>query len=687
MLEIRDSATCRSPRKVLRQRWRSRTSDPVVSRRFARVRAVALFTLMLVGGAVVARAGTLDPAVAARLDRPAQAAQRPIAVIIELEGRPDLARIATTVNGLPAGDRPGALALALRSAFERSATNVRTALDHAGAMQIEPLWIAHGFAAQLPPSAVRRLAAQPGVARITLDMQLRAPVRAAPTSMRAVVKRERPAAPSQIYAPPMVDPVAWRGELPSHLNAVGAAAYWQRGVTGKGIVVAVVDSGVDGRDVPLMAKFRGGPHDWFDPYAQRARPFDGVGHGTHVAYVIAGGAATEGGPPVGVAPHSQWIAARIYDDAGLGRLSALHRTYQWVLDPDGRPETADAPAIVNNSWGLPQTVGRCEREFARDFDALRAAGIHVVFAAGNDGPAANTSMSPANNPGVLAIGALTADGKVADQSGRGPSACDGSAYPQAYAPGVNVESIDAAGRVLGEPLRVTGTSFAAALASGVLALLASEDPARPLVQREHDLANALASSDKLPELAKRSPTALTWRPDLGAGDRLEINAQTLQAVLPWTARLLRVEIEARPMSGQIETLSADRVRYVADQAADSKAGSFTLVAHTADKRSWRIVVEPQFGASASTVASRRVSLATRGSEPIELTRAQLAGETAYESIRASQTIRGGRVDVHDDGSVRYTPRTGFRGVDQFVCTLLAADGAARERVQVAVTVR
>jgi hypothetical protein len=82
-----------------------------------------------------------------------------------------------------------------------------------------------------------------------------------------------------------------------------------------------------------------------------------------------------------------------------------------------------------------------------------------------------------------------------------------------------------------------------------------------------------------------------------------------------------------------------------------------------------------------------VSLATRVAEPIDLSRALLAGATSFDSVRTSQTIRGGRVDVQDDGSVRYTPRSGFRGVDQFVCTLLAADGAARERVQVAVTVR
>lgn len=659
------------------------------NRPFARTSAVVVLALAFAGGADVARAGIVDPAVAARLDRPAQAAQRPIAVIIELDGRPDLAALAATLKSRPTAERPGALAAALQAAFARSVPKAQAALARAGAMQVEPLWISHAYAAQLPPNSVRKLAAEPGIARIYLDMQLRAPVRAQPTSMRAVMKRERPDAQprGKTAALAMADPVTWRGELPSHLTALGAAAYWQRGITGKGVVVAVIDSGVDGRDGPLMAKFRGGERDWFDPYGQREQPFDGVGHGTHIAYVIAGGTAVQGGPPVGVAPHAQWIAARIYDDAGLGRVSAVHRTYQWALDPDGRPQTADAPAIVNNSWGLPQTVGRCEREFARDFEALRAAGIHVVFAAGNDGPAPNTSMSPANNPGVLAVGALTPDGKVADQSGRGPSACDGGAYPQAYAPGVDVESIDAASRVLGEPLRVTGTSFAAALASGMLALLVSEDPATPIAQRERELAATLASSDKLPEKARKSPTAVVWRPELGAGDRLEINAQSMQSVLPWTARLARIEIESRPARGQLETLSAERVRYVADRAADAQASSFTIVAHTLDKRQWRIAVEPQFGETEAAVATRRMSLATSGSQPVELTRAQLAGETEFKSIKASQTIRGGRVEVQDDGSVRYTPRSGFRGVDQFVCTLLTADGAPQERVQVAVTVR
>jgi subtilisin family serine protease len=650
---------------------------------------------MLAGGSLPsALAGTIDPALAARLNRPAPQAQRPVAVIVELDNRPDLAALAAGLQARPVRERPGALARDLRAAFDHRAGHVRAALERAGAMQVEALWLAHAYAALLPPKAVAALATEPGVARIRADMQLKAPVRGRDVSMRAALKRRNAdarnaAGEARSAAPAAVDPVAWHAELPAHLNALGAASWWQRGVTGKGVVVAVVDSGVESREAPVMAAFRGGRADWFDPYRQRTRPFDASGHGTHVAYVIAGSAAVAGGPPVGVAPHARWIAARIYDDAGIGSVSAVHRAYQWALDPDGRPDTADAPQIVNNSWGLPQTLGRCDSEFARDFAALRAAGIHVVFAAGNEGPAPGTSISPANNPGVLAVGALGPDGRVLDQSGRGPSACDGAPYPRVHAPGVDIESVDAAGRVLGEPLRVTGTSFAAALASGMLALLASENPGANVDQRERMLEAAL-SADAAAAAPGRSPTALAWRPTLGASGRFELDAGALQRVLPWTAKLARIEIESGPSRGRLETFSADRLRYsaaAADGADPSAPAPFTIVAHTADGRRWRVAVEPQAPAREAAVAQRRLSVATRGGEAVHLTRAQLAGDGTFDAVRASQTVRGGQVDVRDDGSVLYTPRAGFRGVDQFVCTLLAADGAPRERVQVAIMVR
>lgn len=656
--------------------------------------------LALLAVASAAFAGTVEPSLALRAERSQQFGQRPIGIIVELDGRPDLTALAAQLAGRPPAQRPGSLAAQLRLDFERAAPPVRAALERLGAAQIEPLWLPHAYAAQMAPKNLRELAATPGVLRVYADMQLKAPFRRGEVATPATLKR-RLANMNQdatVSTPgPPFDAQGWRGELPTHLAALGVAEYWQRGVSGAGIAVAVIDSGVDGRDRLLMTRYRGGRNDWFDPYREHPWPHDGGGHGTNVAHLIAGGVQNIHGSapvPVGVAPNATWIASRIYDDSGVGRLSAVHRIYQWVLDPDGRAETADAPRIVNNAWGLPQTVGRCELEFARDFAALRAAGIHVVFAAGNEGPAENTSMSPANNPGVLAVGALAPSGQAADQSARGPSACGGGAYPQVLAPGVDIESADPAGRVMGEPMRVTGTSFASALASGMLALLASETPSASLEQRERALAAALAPAPTTAD-SRSAPTALAWRPVLGDSGSLEIDATTLKRMLPWTARLLRIEIEAKPASGRLETLSAERLRYSAepkatDSAEPAAAAPFGLLAHTVDGRRWRIAVEPQrVAAVAGAVPSRRISVVTQEGQAAQLNPAQLAGTTGTEpiNVRASQTIRGGQVTVLDDGSVQYTPRPGFKGVDQFVCTLLAADGAPRSRVQVAVTVR
>ncbi len=77
---------------------------------------------------------------------------------------------------------------------------------------------------------------------------------------------------------------------------------------------------------------------------------------------------------------------------------------QWVLDPDGNPATADAPSIVNNSWAFGKPG--CNLEFQPDLQALRAAGIVPVFAAGNAGPNGATSVSPANYPEAFSVGAV-----------------------------------------------------------------------------------------------------------------------------------------------------------------------------------------------------------------------------------------------------------------------------------------
>ncbi|MBY0429923.1 MAG: S8 family serine peptidase, partial [Rhodospirillales bacterium] len=233
---------------------------------------------------------------------------------------------------------------------------------------------------------------------------------------------------------------------------------------------------VDGAHPDLKARWRGGSNSWFDPYGQHAQPTDMNGHGTHVAGLTVGGAA--GGTAIGVAPDARWIAAKAFDDNGYGTLSGLHLAFQWTLDPDGDPATRDAPDVVNASWGLMGGAGQCNGEFQPDIDALRAAGIVVVFSAGNDGPNSGTSQSPGNNAGALAVGALDSAMTVPDFSSRGPSACDGGLYPALAAPGVAVKTPDLSyGGIFPDAYAlVTGTSFSAPHVSGAVALLASAVP-------------------------------------------------------------------------------------------------------------------------------------------------------------------------------------------------------------------
>jgi subtilisin family serine protease len=266
------------------------------------------------------------------------------------------------------------------------------------------------------------------------------------------------------------------------LQELGVPAAWQAGFTGKGVTVAVVDTGIDIAHPDLAGSFRGGAGDWFDVHGEHDKPMDRHGHGTQIAGLVTGTGAS--GQTLGVAPQARWIGARIYNDRNIGRLSQLHRIMAWLLDPDGKPATPDAPQIVLNAWGLGDRPGQCDDEFASDLRWLRAAGMHVVFAAGNGGPTDNSSVSPANNAAALAVGALDAQGQLAMFSSRGVSACDARPYPDLTAPGELLRTTDLSAGGLPVTTAGTGTSYAAALVSGELALLMQARPELPLSERE-----------------------------------------------------------------------------------------------------------------------------------------------------------------------------------------------------------
>jgi hypothetical protein len=366
------------------------------------------------------------------------------------------------LSALRAADRHqrrAALVEALRARTESSQRAARGFLERSGVTEVRSLWIINALAARVHPSVARALPGVPGVQRLALDQALQAPS----------VSSGSPSTPE------------W------NIAAVHAPALWALGFDGTDVVVANMDSGVDILHPDLQSRWRGGTDSWWDPFRNTATPYDVSGHGTGTMGVLVGGSA--GGSAIGVAPGARWIAAKIYDDMGQSRESVIHEAFQWLLSPSGIPGAPDAPDVVNASWGT-DSVGSCDETFEPDLQALRAAGIVVVFGAGNSGPNPATSIGPANNPDGYAVGSVDQNGAVDSESSRGPSACPGTGvFPDLVAPGVNVKT--AAMSLGGIPQYnvLSGTSLAAPHVAGVMALLAAAFPAATPDTLEETLRN------------------------------------------------------------------------------------------------------------------------------------------------------------------------------------------------------
>lgn len=251
-------------------------------------------------------------------------------------------------------------------------------------------------------------------------------------------------------------------------------------VRGKGIVVAGSDSGVDWQHPALREQYRGkdGNHtyNWFDPWQNQSAPYDESGHGTHTIGSVLG----SGG--IGVAPEATWYAC-----ANLLRNYGSPAYYfdcmQFTLAPHpqgsdpfktGRPDLgAD---ISTNSWGCPPLEGCDPRVLEPGVQALNAAGIFAVFAAGNEGPGCDSLESP---PALYAesfvVGAIDATGNLTDFSSRGPNAMLPTERigPDVLAPGAGVISAWPNGQYY----VASGTSMATPHVAGVVALMWSANPA------------------------------------------------------------------------------------------------------------------------------------------------------------------------------------------------------------------
>jgi serine protease AprX len=291
---------------------------------------------------------------------------------------------------------------------------------------------------------------------------------------------------------------------------VGTRAVQQMlGLTGAGIGVAIIDSGIATWHDDLTSR-----SNTLYPYGDQRvagfvdfvngqlAPYDDDGHGTHVAGIIAGNGYDSNGQKAGAAPDASLVSLKVLDANGGGRISSVIAALDWVLANHAayniRVVNLSVGAAIHESyWTDPLTLAA---------KRLVDAGVVVVAASGNFGknslglPQYGGISAPANAPWVLTVGASStngtpdrADDTVATFSSRGPTYIDWTAKPDLVAPGTGTVSMTASGSTFdlvkaqflvpgsiptaAPPyLTLSGTSMAAPVVSGAVALMLQANP-------------------------------------------------------------------------------------------------------------------------------------------------------------------------------------------------------------------
>jgi serine protease AprX len=276
----------------------------------------------------------------------------------------------------------------------------------------------------------------------------------------------------------------------AYISAIRADKVWNAKpyIQGQGIGVAIIDSGINpnGDLYTNMGVNRQVADIRFNSDYNQS-PSDGYGHGTHVAGIVGGDGSESSGKYIGVAPMVNIINVKVSNDDGSALMKDIVLGLQWVL------ENKDKYNIRVINLSLNSTVAESYNSSPLDaaVEILWFNGVVVVVSAGNKGNGA--IYPPANDPFVITVGAVDdkgtasiTDDKLADFSAYGSSE-NGSVKPDLVAPGVNITArivnlnmglagSHPANKVGSQYFRMSGTSMAAPMVSGTIALLLQDEP-------------------------------------------------------------------------------------------------------------------------------------------------------------------------------------------------------------------
>jgi len=248
-------------------------------------------------------------------------------------------------------------------------------------------------------------------------------------------------------------------------------SYFAPALTGAGLTVAVLDSGIRKSHESLKDKIIYEGNFTSSPTSE-----DIFGHGTQVAFVAVGGVNAPN-QKTGVSPGAKIMSMKVIDDEGNGTdesiilgIDKVCELVETARKSNLRPTDAMYPNVVNISLGGDDDGDADNPLRAACRQASKDYGLDVVAAAGNAGPKMTTILLPACEPEVIAVGAVETTGELSiwDKSSRGPTV-QGETKPDFVLWGTNIEM--ASHKSDDEYLTKSGTSFAAPILSGLTGLL------------------------------------------------------------------------------------------------------------------------------------------------------------------------------------------------------------------------
>ena len=438
--------------------------------------ARAVLVACLAAAIVVACGAAAPGAEAAKIDARVvadTAAGRSANFLVVLRGQADVGAAASVATDRAA---QGRLAVAALRRAASAQSGVRTTLRELG-VSYRPFWVVNALAVTGDRHVLAVLAGRDDVRAIEPDRAF--------TGVAAEIGTASSSAPRG---------VEW------NVQKIGAPAVWAAGFTGQGVVYANADTGVRWDSPVLKHQYLGWDgttanhaYSWWDAvhgdidgnggnpcgFNLRAPCDDDAASGSHGTHTMGTAVGDDGaGNQVGAAPGARWIACRNMDE-GVGRPSTYIECLQFFLAPtdlDGQnPDPARRPNVIGNSYACPAEEGCVVDSLRAAVDNMRAAGIFMAVAAGNEGDLGCSSIvwPPALYDSAISVGATGADDQIAFFSSRGPVVSDGSGRmkPDLSAPGVGIRSSTASGFGV-----LSGTSMAAPLVSGAVLLLWSAFP-------------------------------------------------------------------------------------------------------------------------------------------------------------------------------------------------------------------